>query len=66
MPTIIRRESRACPICQLVLTILHTSEGVTVEYDVAEWERVCHHPDSDSPLTCPGSQDLVKNWLDRP
>jgi hypothetical protein len=66
MPTIIRRESGACPICQLPLTVLHTNDGATVEYDVAEWTRLCHHPDSGSPLVCPGLQPLMKTWLGRP
>ena len=66
MPTIARRESRACPICQLRLTVLHTNEGATVEYDVAEWTRLCRHPDSDSPLVCPSLQPLVEKWLARP
>ena len=66
MTTIIRRESRVCPVCQLPLTVLHTSDGATIEYDVAEWTRLCRHPGSDSPLVCPGLEALVKDWLGRP
>jgi hypothetical protein len=66
MPTTLRRESRACPICALPLTVVHTSDGATIEYDVAEWTRLCRHPASDSPLVCPGLAPLVKGWLGRP
>ena len=66
MPTIARRVSRACPICHLPLTVLHTNDGATIEYDVDEWARLCRHPDSDSPLVCPGLQSLVEKWLGRP
>jgi hypothetical protein len=63
MPNATRRESRACPTCRLRLTILHTSAGTTVEYDVAEWTQLCHHPGSDSPIVCPDLQPLMKTWL---
>ena len=63
MPTVIRRESHACPVCSLRLTIIHTDEGATFEYDIAKWSRLCHHPDAGGPLTCPGLQPIVKAWL---
>ncbi len=63
MPTIFRREQRACPTCNLPLTIVHTSDGPAVEYDVAEWMRLCHHPNRDSPLVCPSLEPLIKDWL---
>src|SRR6202521_2564930 len=66
MPTTVRRESRVCPICELPLTVLRTSDGATIEYDVAEWTRLCRHPGVDSPLVCPRLEPLVKDWLDRP
>jgi hypothetical protein len=66
MATIIRREARTCPVCGLPLTVLHTSDGATIEYDVAEWTRLCRHPGSDSPLVCPSLEPLVKDWLVRP
>ena len=66
MATIVRRESRACPVCELRLTVLRTSDGTTIEYDIAEWTRLCRHPRCDSPLVCPGLEPLVKAWLGRP
>jgi hypothetical protein len=63
MPTVIRRESRACPRCSLPLTIVRTDGEPTFEYDVAKWGRLCHHPDTGGPLTCPGLQPVVKAWL---
>jgi hypothetical protein len=66
MPTIVRRESRACPTCHLQLTILHASDGRTVEYDVAQWMRLCQHADRGSPLACPSLEPLVRDWLTRP
>jgi hypothetical protein len=66
MPTPPRRASRACPICGLPFTVLHTDDGATIEYDVAEWTRLCRHPDSDGPLVCPSLNPLVKDWLGRP
>jgi len=35
----------------------------TFEYDVAKWSRLCHHPDTGGPLTCPGVVDIIKAWL---
>ncbi len=64
MPTTIRREARACPVCSLPLTVVHTSEGKTVEYDIAEWARLCRHPHVGSPLLCPDLQPVAKSWLD--
>ena len=64
MPTILRREARACPICSLPLTVVHTSEGKTVEYDIAEWTRLCRHPDGGSPLMCPALGPQVRRWID--
>jgi uncharacterized protein YbaR (Trm112 family) len=65
MPIILRRESIACPICRLPLTVLHASDGATIEYDFADWTRLCRHPDSNSPLVCPGLQPLAEKWLGR-
>ena len=66
MPTTIRREPIACPVCQLSLTVVHAGDGATIEYDVAEWTRLCRHPGVNSPLVCPSLQALVKPWLGRP
>ena len=64
MPTAIRRETRACPRCSLPLTIVAAPmASPTFEYDVAKWARLCHHPDTGGPLTCPGLQPVVKAWL---
>jgi len=38
----------------------------TFEYDVAKWQRLCHHPDTGGPLTCPGLEAIVKAWLAGP
>jgi hypothetical protein len=63
MPSVIRRESRTCPKCALQLTVVHTTEGTSVEYDIAEWGRLCHHPDAGSPLACPELQTDLRSWL---
>jgi hypothetical protein len=63
MPTTTRREAQACPICGLHVTITHSPQGKTVEYDMAEWARLCRHPNTGSPLACPGLQPAVKTWL---
>ena len=63
MPITLRREPRACPICSLRLTVVHTSEGKTIEYDIAEWTRLCRHPQASSPLVCPDLQPVAKGWL---
>jgi hypothetical protein len=47
----------------LRLVIVHTSEGTSVEYDMAEWARLCRHPNRDSPLACPDLEPLLKEWL---
>jgi hypothetical protein len=59
----IRRETRACPRCSLPLTIVRDDGAPTFEYDVAKWSRLCHHPDTGGPLTCPGLAEIVKAWL---
>lgn len=63
MPTTIRREARACPVCSLPITVLHTSDGKTIEYDITEWARLCRHPGAGSPLTCPGLEAQVRRWI---
>lgn len=65
MPTIIRREPIICPTCQLRLTVLLTDDGATIEYDIADWTRLCQHPGISSPLVCPALQALVKPWVGR-
>ena len=60
MPTVIRREARTCPICSLPITVVLTDEGLTFEYDVGEWTRLCRHRDAGSPLTCPAAQPIVR------
>lgn len=74
MPTIVRREPVTCAVCRLQLTVLHTNDGAgdaadseaTIEFDVAEWTRLCRHTDQGSPLVCPSLRPLVKDWLGRP
>jgi hypothetical protein len=66
MATATRREVRVCPVCSLPLTVVDTGEGKTIEYDINEWARLCHHPDAGSPLACPSLQPLAKSWLDEP
>jgi hypothetical protein len=63
MPTI-RRESRSCPVCSLPLTVIHTDNGVTFEYDMAEWVRLCRHADAGSPVACPGARPVVDSRPD--
>ena len=63
MSTVIRRETRPCPRCALPLTVVRADATPTFEYDVAKWARLCHHPDTGGPLTCPGLQAIVKAWL---
>ena len=57
------RQTRPCPRCSLPLTIVRTDTDPTFEYDASKWGRLCHHPDSGGPLTCPGLQAVVKEWL---
>lgn len=59
MPSV-RRELRACPLCSLSLSVVSDDRGVTYEYDMAEWARLCRHPDSGSPVACPAMQTIVK------
>ena len=66
MSSAIRRETRACPRCSLPLTIVRGADTPTFEYDVAKWQRLCHHPDTGVPLTCPGLEAIVKAWLAGP
>ena len=74
MPITIRREPLACPICGLKLTVLRANDGAgdgaadgpTLEYDVAEWARLCSHAENGSPIVCPSLQPLLKDWLRRP
>jgi hypothetical protein len=66
MPNTIRRESHTCPKCALPLVVLHTDGDTTFEYDVAEWSRLCRHPDTGSPLACPGMRPAVKTWVGGP
>jgi hypothetical protein len=63
MPTTARRSFHACPKCSLSLTVIQTGEGTTVEYDMAEWGRVCHHQANSSPLACPEVQSGLRAWL---
>jgi hypothetical protein len=60
MPTV-RRELRACPLCLLSLSVVSDDRGVTYEYDMTEWARLCRHPDSGSPVACPAMQTIVKS-----
>ncbi len=66
MPTVIRREARVCPVCSLPITVVLTDEGLTFEYDVAAWTRLCRHPDAGSPLACPAMQSVVRDPLGTP
>jgi hypothetical protein len=63
MPTTLRRDWQACPTCNLALTILHTSDGSSVEYDLGDWARLCRHRHKGSPLVCPNVEPLMKDWL---
>lgn len=64
MPNVIRRDTRRCPRCTLVITIMVTDEGTSFEYDITDWVRVCRHPDSGSPLACPSMRPLLQDWFD--
>ena len=66
MPAAPRRVLHACPRCYLSLEIVTTNEGVKVEYDVAEWARICANPNSGSPLVCPSVRHLLETWLGKP
>jgi hypothetical protein len=55
----VRRELRACPLCSLSLSVVSDDRGVTYEYDMTEWARLCRHPDSGSPVACPAMQAIV-------
>jgi len=63
MPTRTSRSSHVCPKCHLSLTVIRTEEGITVEYDIAEWGRTCHHPSAGTPLACPEVQTAIRGWL---
>lgn len=63
MPNVTRRVLHACPKCSLSVTVVTTDEGTSFEYDIAEWARVCGHPNSGTPLACPTVQPLLKAWL---
>jgi hypothetical protein len=65
MPTVDRRQSRTCPKCSLPITVVSTGEGKTLEYDIAEWQRLCHYPDAGSPLVCPSLKSEVRAWVGR-
>jgi len=47
----------------LRFTIVQTSKGSRVEYDVDEWAHLCHHPGSDSVLACPSLKALLDSEL---
>jgi hypothetical protein len=66
MPAVNGRDLRVCPTCKLALTILQTDDGPVVEYDVAEWTRLCRHLGRGSPLVCPNLEPLIRDWLRRP
>lgn len=65
MPTVVRREPRACPVCSLSLTLVTADDGITFEYDVADWARHCRHPDCGTPLACPALRPTVKGRIRR-
>ncbi len=42
----------SCPHCGLVVTIKRVKDGTRISYDPGEWQRLCRHPDLDSPALC--------------
>jgi hypothetical protein len=59
MPNTARREQIECPVCGLVVAIVENDEAPTADYDMAEWGRLCRHPDRGSPLVCPSLEPLI-------
>jgi hypothetical protein len=66
MPNSARREPLQCPVCGLALVIVENDEAPTVEYDMAEWGRLCRHPARGSPLVCPHLEPLINARRTRP
>jgi hypothetical protein len=60
---LVRRELRACPLCLLTLALVSDDRGLTCEYDVTEWARVCRHPDTGSPVACPATRSIREEIL---
>lgn len=65
MPAVVRRELQTCPLCSLALALVSDDSGLTCEYDMTEWARVCRHPDSGSPLACPATRTIREQILRR-
>jgi hypothetical protein len=60
MPNATHHEQLQCPVCGLVVVVnVADGEAPTVEYSVAEWGKLCRHPDRGSPLLCPDLGPLI-------
>lgn len=47
------RETFECPACQLNLCSVTGSGGVTLDYDIAQWQKRCSATRAGTPCVCP-------------
>lgn len=58
-------ETFACPTCGLVLRSSVLNGGVTLNYDIAQWQKTCVAARSGTPCLCPDFRPQLWEMLTR-
>jgi hypothetical protein len=58
-------ETFTCPTCALVLRSGFTGGGVTLNYDIAQWQETCSSARSGTPCLCPDFRPHLWQMLAR-
>lgn len=58
-------ETFACPTCALVLRSSLVNGGVTLNYDIAQWQKTCVSARSGTPCLCPDFRPHLWGMLTR-
>jgi hypothetical protein len=59
------RQEFQCPRCGVRLAIDPDETPLRIEYDHAEWRRVCVHPEAEGLATCPEMIDRLRAIMRR-
>ena len=59
------RETFTCPTCALTLHSSTANRGVTLEYDIAQWQKNCAAARSGTPCLCPDFRPQLWHMLTR-
>jgi hypothetical protein len=58
-------ETFTCPTCALVLRSSLAGGGVTLDYDIAQWQKTCVSARSGTPCLCPDFRPHLWQMLTR-